>query len=295
MPVLFPDLQHMNEAYSESADLEANEEKNTEHGESSDLQHDASGSVDLLGTTYTEAPSNDEILSTYSKTLPAITNVTPIIHRPDEDSLSTSTTSASTTDQSVTSSVSSTLTAINITPSSETQTTSYTTSQSQSDLPTSTTTAVSSGGPLPTAELVGIVVGAISLAAILIFVVGFGVILHRRKRAARASDNRKSAPVQVNALRSHFSVDSSQPNPTPSNWTDSRELKTEFIPKPPKVANPSRTYEVNRYWDIDSEGYNRGLKVDEGEGEPSGSRDIEEYNSGIKHELKWKGKEREEF
>jgi hypothetical protein len=164
-------------------------------------------------------------------------------------------------DESTNPSLWSTVTINDTIPPSSTLTTLYTTSQEQPDLPT-TTEASSSNDSLTTAGVVGVAIGV----CVVLGIIGFSMYRYLKYCRNRNGTNiRFNFPYGV----SRFS-ETSRSNPTPSNWTDSRGLKTVFAPHRSTEANMLLTTDTRcMSFDIDKDGYNKGLKYYKGEASSS--------------------------
>ncbi|KAM0244271.1 hypothetical protein ACHAP5_006387 [Fusarium lateritium] len=176
--------------------------------------------------------------------------------------------------------------------------TSYITSQSLPAVSTATVTATSSPHPqfsFSTAEWVGVIIGIICITSMVLVFLLF--LFQRRRRASRPAESQNNINIRLENAPpvSRWSrSDSTRTNPTPSNYTDSRELRTVFVPRPLGVASPPPRYEGDqKYWT--GECHEQDLGIQGNVGESSGSRHPEAYSSGVYNDPKWKGKQREEF
>ncbi|SPJ71677.1 uncharacterized protein FTOL_01405 [Fusarium torulosum] len=176
--------------------------------------------------------------------------------------------------------------------------TSYT-SQSLPALSTTTVTEVSSAQPqfsFSTVEWVGVIVGIICIISMMFVFLLF--LFQRRRRVPRPAESQNNINIRLDNVPPPVSrwsrSDSTRTNMTPSNYTDSRELKTTFVPRPLGAASPPPKYEGDqKYWTGEYEEQDLGIQGNVGE--PSGSRYAEAYSSAVYNDPKWKGKQREEF
>lgn len=177
----------------------------------------------------------------------------------------------------------------------KTWTTSYT-SQSLPAVSTATVTETSSAKPqssFSTAEWVGVIMGIICIVVMLFFFLL--VLFQRRRRASRPAESQNNINIHLDNVPPPVSQwsrsDSTRTNITPSNYTDSRELKTAFVPRPLGVVSPPPQYQGDqKYWTGEQD-----LEIQGNMGESSRSRYAEAYSSAVYNDPKWKGKQREEF
>jgi hypothetical protein len=176
--------------------------------------------------------------------------------------------------------------------------TSYT-SQSLPAVSTATVTEVSSAQAqfsFSTVEWVGVIIGIICIIAMMFAFLLF--LFQRRRRVSRPAESQNNINIRLHNVPppvSRWSIsDSTRTNITPSNYPDSRELKTTFVPRPLGVAGPPPKYEGNqKYWTGEYQEQDWGIQGNVGE--PSGSRYAEAYSSAVYNDPRWKGKQREEF
>lgn len=121
------------------------------------------------------------------------------------------------------------------------------------------------------------------------------VLFQRRRRASRPAESQNNINIHLDNAPPPVSrwsrSDSTRTNVTPSNYTDSRELKTAFVPRPLGVVSPPPQYQGDqKYWTGE-----RDLEIQGNMGESSRSRYAEAYSSAVYNDPKWKGKQREEF
>ncbi|KAJ4254419.1 hypothetical protein NW762_010017 [Fusarium torreyae] len=310
MPLLVPDLENINNEAQIQPPKHAmgDERQPEERGETSDRQNEPRAYFDTLGNTYTSIPSgyhavvvswmvtltgDDKGASTSNEIATAPIRVSilkPITHESltEPESTVSETSSFSSSEEMMFS----TITVTDIMPSIKTWSTSYATSQSLEAPPTSTIAAGSPRVPLSTVEWIGIVVGIVSVLALIFIAV---IILLRRRHTQRPADSQNNINIQLDNVpppRSGWDTSRSQ---SVSRYTDSRELKTNFVPQrvgpgslPPNYDNLNQ-----RYWAGDYQEYNMGVRGTEGEA--SGSRNAEGYSSAVYNDPKWKGKQREEY
>ncbi|EXA40239.1 hypothetical protein FOPG_00679 [Fusarium oxysporum f. sp. conglutinans race 2 54008] len=183
-------------------------------------------------------------------------------------------------DESTDPSLWSTVTISDRIPSNSNLATSYTASQEEPDLPTGTE-ASSSNGSLTTAEVVGVAVGVCFILVAICLSTYFWL---RSRRNRKYTSPRTCVPRGVETSRS---------NPTPSNWPYGQELKTILVPHRSTKANRLLTTDARHMsFDIDKDGYNRGLKYYKGEA--FSWRNPDGYNTDLDQEPESKGKERAE-
>ncbi|KAM0212737.1 hypothetical protein ACHAQI_004694 [Fusarium lateritium] len=176
--------------------------------------------------------------------------------------------------------------------------TSYITSQSLPAVSTATVTATSSPQPqfsFSTVEWVGVIIGIICIISMTLVFLLF--LFQRRRRASRPAESQNNINIRLEngpPVSRWSRSDSTRTNITPSNYTDSRELRTVFVPRPLGVACPPPRYEGGqKYWTGECQEQDLGIQGNVGES--SGSRYAEVYSSGVYNDPKWKGKQREEF
>ncbi|KAF4993667.1 hypothetical protein FGRMN_6385 [Fusarium graminum] len=187
---------------------------------------------------------------------------------------------------------------ITIMPPAETWSTLYTASQSLPDTPTATVTVSSSAQvSLSTVEWIGVTIGIISIfaavsAVLLIFVL-------RRRRELRPAESQNNINIRLDNIPAAPPVSrwsrntSSRSNLPRSNYTDSRELKTTFVPRRLGVVGPPPTYEGDQKYHT-GEYQEQDIGIQERTVEASGPVN-EAYSSAVYNDPKWKGKQREEF
>ncbi|KAF5670548.1 hypothetical protein FHETE_4455 [Fusarium heterosporum] len=150
---------------------------------------------------------------------------------------------------------------------------------------------------LSTVEWIGVTIGIISVfaavsAVLLIFVL-------RRRRASRPAESQNNISIRLDnipvaPLVSQWSRNTSSSSNIPrSNYTDSRELRTTFVPHRPGVIGPPPTYEGDQKYHT-GEYQEQDIGIQEHAGEASGPG-YEAYSSAVYNDPKRKGKQREEF
>ncbi|KAF5024222.1 hypothetical protein F66182_3736 [Fusarium sp. NRRL 66182] len=190
--------------------------------------------------------------------------------------------------------------------SSSTWSTSYT-SANPEPFPTSTMVTTSGNLSLKTVEWIGVGVGAASF--FIIILVTLSIVIYRRRRGPGSTSSENNGSVSV--LNSDFfrygSSRTARTQTQPSEWTDSRELKTTGEPASADEIELQHAFErpigssppnYGKYW---TRGYHANdLGARDVESETPGSRYGERsaaqgYSSSVYSDPKWKGKQREEF
>ncbi|KAF4968823.1 hypothetical protein FSARC_3851 [Fusarium sarcochroum] len=186
-----------------------------------------------------------------------------------------------------------TITIGDLIPPTSTWSTSASTTESLDVPATSTQVPASAQVSLSKVEWIGIGVGIIVVLALIFLAV---VILTRRRHSPRPAGSQNNINIQLdNGPFPRSGWDTSRSQLSVSRYTDSRELKTTFVPRPLGPGSPPPNYENlnQRYWTGDYPEYDLGVRGTEGEA--SGSRYAEGYSSAVYNDPKWKGKQREEY